>query len=70
MRAAQAGDAADAAERLGAAARLRGTPDHTHPDIAELTGQLRDELGDEQFERTFEAGRSLQRAAAIDRLRP
>jgi predicted ATPase/DNA-binding SARP family transcriptional activator len=69
-RAARAGDPGDAAERLGAAARLRGTPDHTHPDIAELTAQLRDELGDDGFEHAFEAGRSLQRDAAIDRLRP
>jgi predicted ATPase/DNA-binding SARP family transcriptional activator len=70
MRAARAGAPADAAERLGAAARLRGTSDETHPDIAELTAQLRDELGDDSFEQAFEAGRSLQRDAAIDRLRP
>jgi hypothetical protein len=31
---------------------------------------LRDELGDDSFEQAFEAGRSLQRDAAIDRLRP
>jgi hypothetical protein len=70
LRAEMAGDAGDAAERLGAAARLRGTSDESHPDIAELTAQLRDELGDEGFERAFTAGRSLTRDAAIDRLRP
>jgi hypothetical protein len=31
---------------------------------------LRGELGDNGFERAFEAGRSLTRDAAIDRLRP
>src|SRR5262249_49287034 len=70
LRAVLAGNPADAAERLGAAPRRGGTPDDTQPDIAELTAQLRDELGDNEFERLFEAGRSLQRDAAIDRLRP
>jgi predicted ATPase/DNA-binding SARP family transcriptional activator len=70
MRAVLAGDPVDAAERLGAAARLRGTPDETQPDIAELTARLRGELGDDEFERIFEDGRSLQRDPAIDRLRP
>jgi predicted ATPase/DNA-binding SARP family transcriptional activator/tetratricopeptide (TPR) repeat protein len=70
LRAVLAGDPVDAAQRLGASARLRGTPDHTQPDIAELTAGLRGELGDNGFERAFEAGRSLTRDAAIDRLRP
>ena len=38
-----------AAEILGAAARLRGAEDATHPEVARLTVELRDALGDAGF---------------------
>jgi hypothetical protein len=60
----------DAAERLGAAARLRGSADHTQPDIAELSARLRDQLGYAPFEAAFETGRALGRDDAIARLAP
>ncbi|MGX6449015.1 ATP-binding protein, partial [Patulibacter sp. S7RM1-6] len=43
------GDAAAAAEILGAAARLRGAEDRTHPDIARLAARLRGTLGDAAY---------------------
>lgn len=59
----------DAAEVLGAAAALRGSPDDTDLDVAELTARLRDELGD-GFTAAYETGRSLDREAALQRLDP
>jgi hypothetical protein len=70
MRAGLLGRPADAAERLGAAAQLRGSADHTQPDLAELTVRLREQLGDAEFEAAFEAGRALARDDAIARLAP
>jgi hypothetical protein len=63
-------DPVGSAERLGAAARLRGSPDLTQPDIAELTARLRGELGDAGFEAAYERARALDHPAAIERLRP
>jgi hypothetical protein len=60
----------DAAEILGAAARLRGSPDRTSPEVVALTARLRDELGDAAFEAAFAAGRALDREAALARLDP
>jgi alkylhydroperoxidase family enzyme len=60
----------DAAEILGAAARLRGSADRTNPDVVELTARLRDALGDDAFEAAFAAGRALDRDAAVARLDP
>ncbi len=60
----------DAAEILGAAARLRGSADRTNPDVVALTTRLRDELGDAAFEAAFAAGRALDRDAALARLDP
>ncbi len=59
-----------AAERLGAAAGLRGTADPTQPDIAELTARLRTELGDAGFAAAYERGRARSRADAIEFIRP
>jgi predicted ATPase len=64
------GDAVGAAQRLGAAARLRGTDDPTQPDIATLTARLRDELGADRFAEAYAWGKSLDRDAAIARLEP
>jgi hypothetical protein len=58
-----------AAEVLGAAASLRGTPDPTALDIARLTEQLRCRLGDEEFTAAMTRGEALDRQAAIERLR-
>jgi predicted ATPase/DNA-binding SARP family transcriptional activator/tetratricopeptide (TPR) repeat protein len=60
----------DAAERLGAAAALRGTADTTQPDIAELTARLRTELGDAGFAAAYERGRARSRADTIEFIRP
>jgi hypothetical protein len=59
-----------AAEILGAAARLRGAEDRTHPEVAKLTAELREELGDAGFTKAFERGRALDRDGAMDRLDP
>ena len=59
-----------AAEILGAAARLRGAEDRTHPEVARLTAQLRVDLGDAGFTKAFERGRGLDRDDALRRLDP
>ena len=64
------GNAADAAEILGAAAALRGSPDPTNVDIARLTQRLGTLLGAAAFERAFAAGLGLDRDAAIARIDP
>ena len=60
----------DAAEMLGAAARLRGADDATNLDIRRLMATLREALGDAGFEDAYERGRALDREAAIARLDP
>ena len=60
----------DAAEMLGAAARLRGADDATNLDIRRLTAMLRETLGGAAFADTYERGRALDREAAIARLDP
>jgi len=65
-----AGHDLDSAEMLGAAARLRGADDLTHPEVARLTDALRGSLGEAAFRRAFEDGRALDREAAVARLRP
>jgi predicted ATPase/DNA-binding SARP family transcriptional activator len=60
----------DAAEILGAAARLRGSADRTNPDVVALIAPLRAALGDDGFEAAFAAGRALDRDAALARLDP
>ena len=59
-----------AAEILGAAARLRGAEDATHPEVARLTVELRDALGDAGFADAFGRGRALDRDDALSRLDP
>ncbi len=64
------GDAAGAAEVLGASARLRGSDDPTALDITRLTAALTDELGAERFAAAYARGKALDREAAIERLDP
>jgi predicted ATPase/DNA-binding SARP family transcriptional activator len=59
-----------AAEILGAAARLRGAEDATHPEVARLTVELRDALGDAGFAEAYGRGRALDRDGALSRLDP
>ncbi|MDO8185531.1 BTAD domain-containing putative transcriptional regulator [Conexibacter sp. JD483] len=68
--ASRAGDAAAAAEILGAAARLRGAEDRTDPDIARLSAHLRETLGVDAYDAAFSAGRWQGRDAALRRLDP
>jgi tetratricopeptide (TPR) repeat protein len=63
------GRSTDAAEVLGAAARLRGSDDPFDPPIADIAGALRARLG-EDFGEIYSGGKSLDRAAAIARLDP
>jgi predicted ATPase/DNA-binding SARP family transcriptional activator len=58
-----------AAEALGAATALRGTPDPTGPDIARLSAVLRDRLGDAGLREAMARSGALDRDAAIERLR-
>ena len=60
----------DAAEILGAAARLRGSDDRTALDVAALRTTLTAALGEAAFEAAYERGRALARDAAIARLDP
>jgi hypothetical protein len=64
------GRAAESAELLGAAARLRGAEDATHPEVAALTAALRRELGDAGLAEAFGRGRALGREGALARLDP
>jgi predicted ATPase len=58
-----------AADALGAATALRGTPDPTGPDIARLTAVLRDRLGDAGLRDGMAHSETLDRDSAIERLR-
>jgi hypothetical protein len=60
----------EAAEVLGAAARLRGADDLTDVDVAWITAALQEELGGEGFAEAFARGRGLESAAAVERLDP
>ena len=59
----------DAAEQLGAAARLRGADDASEPDMARVTATLRAELGADGFAAAYAAGRALDPQAARARLK-
>jgi ATP/maltotriose-dependent transcriptional regulator MalT len=59
-----------AAELLGAAIRLRGAEDASNLGTAALLDRLREELGEEALRRGIEAGRALDRDAALARLDP
>jgi predicted ATPase/DNA-binding SARP family transcriptional activator len=67
--AASDGRAMDAAQLLGAAARLRGAADLTDLDIRRITAALQAALGG-AFDEAYAAGRALDRDAAIARLNP
>jgi len=60
----------DAAEMMGATARLRGADDPTQLDVKRLAAALRTTLGDEGYEAAYARGRALDRDAAIARLDP
>jgi hypothetical protein len=55
----------EAARLLGAAHALRGASDEFNPDVAALAAGLRGELGEAGFAAAYEAGRRLDRAAAL-----
>lgn len=57
-----------AAERLGAADRIRGQADLMNWDAMTLAEQLREDLGDDGFEAGFAAGLGLDQDAAIELL--
>ncbi len=64
------GDQEDAAEILGAAARLRGADDLTSREILDLATRLRTALGDASFDAAYGRGKALGREAATERLTP
>ncbi|HEY3714205.1 MAG TPA: BTAD domain-containing putative transcriptional regulator [Jatrophihabitantaceae bacterium] len=64
------GRALDAAEMMGATARLRGAEDPTQLDVKRLVAALRTALGDEAYAAAYGRGRALDRDAAIARLDP
>ncbi len=59
-----------AAEILGAAARLRGGDDPTQPEIKALGVKLRSAFGDDEYEAAYARGRALDKDAAIARTDP
>jgi predicted ATPase/DNA-binding SARP family transcriptional activator len=60
----------EAAQMLGATARVSGSADDTNLDIMKLTATLREKLGDTAFEAAYEEGRAMTKEAAIARLDP
>jgi hypothetical protein len=68
--AARQGRPVDAAERLGAAAVLRGAPDGANLEIAALTAELREALGEDAFSAAYARGLGAERDAALARLVP
>jgi predicted ATPase len=69
MLAAQSGQLAEAAEILGAAARLRGADDATHYDVLRLAREVGG-LTDGPHSATYLKGKTLQRDEAIARIDP
>jgi ATP/maltotriose-dependent transcriptional regulator MalT len=64
------GRAEDAAERLGAAAVLRGADDFSNLEVARLIAALRERLGDAAFDAAYARGRGLEKEAALSRMPP
>lgn len=62
------GDAAAAAEVLGAAHALRGAPDAFDPDVLRLRRELAADLGAPTYQQWYERARRLDRAAAVGRI--
>ncbi|MFC7528444.1 BTAD domain-containing putative transcriptional regulator [Actinoplanes sp. GCM10030250] len=60
----------DAAVLLGAAARLRGSHDHTDLNVLEVTRMTRGELDDEAFGEAYSAGWTMDAQAAQSRVDP
>jgi hypothetical protein len=60
----------EAAERLGAAARVRGIEDPTDPTVARLTHELTESLGATGFAAAYDKGWSLDKEQASSRLDP
>jgi hypothetical protein len=60
----------DAAEILGAAARVRGSEDVINTDVVKLKALVRKGLGDTEFDVAYENGRRLDSRAACARLDP
>lgn len=59
-----------AAELLGACAVVRGADDPTELTTSQLAPRLRAALGDDRYARAYQAGRTLSRPGAIERLDP
>jgi ATP/maltotriose-dependent transcriptional regulator MalT len=68
--AARQGRPADAAEMLGAAAVVRGAQDEANLEIAGLTTELREALGEDAFGAAYARGLGAERDAALARLEP
>ena len=68
--AAHQGRAVDAAEMLGAVAAVRGAPDEANRDVARLTAELRDALGEDAYQAAYARGLGAERDAALARLAP
>ncbi|MGI8414901.1 MAG: AfsR/SARP family transcriptional regulator [Nakamurella sp.] len=68
--AARSGHPEQAAEILGAAARLRGAQDVNDPIVAAAKKLARDALGDKEFTAAFERGQALSRKQAFARIDP
>lgn len=68
--AARSGHPEQAAEMLGAAARLRGAQDVNDPTIAAARAVAREALGDKEFTVAFERGRAMSRRQAFARIDP
>jgi tetratricopeptide (TPR) repeat protein len=62
------GDAAGAAEALGAAHALRGSPDAFDPDVVRLVQQLQAALGTRAYQAAYRRGRRHGRASALGHL--
>jgi len=68
--AARQGRPEDAAEMLGAAAVVRGAADEANLEIAGVTAELRDRLGEAAFSAAYARGLEAERDAALARLAP
>jgi predicted ATPase len=64
------GQPEQAAEVLGARTVVRGVADPTDPTAVKLTPLLRAALGESRFAARYDAGKALDRQAAVERLDP
>ncbi|WP_214108677.1 BTAD domain-containing putative transcriptional regulator [Acrocarpospora catenulata] len=63
------GDPRRAAETLGAAEQLRGTPDPFNPEVVRVSGALLTELGEAAYTESYAKGAALARPEAMARVR-